>query len=114
MKFQQELLALFLQQHHAVFQQENMQGLHPLTVAQLHHQGTLEDEAVPGELQVLVLHVDGVVPAHLVQAGGVQIGLDLDQLLVVQLAGNLGKRKLISSDFVFFLEMPLCVYSRFI
>ena len=88
MKFQQELLALFLQQHHAVLQQQNMQGFNPLTVAQLHDQGTLEDEAVTGELQVLVLNVDGMITAHLVQAGTVQIRLELSQPQTVLLSGN--------------------------
>ena len=91
-----------------------MQRFHPFRVAQLHRQTPVVHHGVAGEVEVLVLAEDWVVGAHLVQAGGVQVGLDLDQLLVVQLAGNLGKRKLIPSDFVFFLEMPLCVYSRFI
>ena len=91
-----------------------MQRLHPFRVAQLHRQAAVVHHGVGGQVEVLVLAVDRVVRPHLVQARRVQVGLDLDQLLVVQLAGNLGKKKLIPSDFVFFLEMPLCVYSRFI
>ena len=104
MKFQQELLALFLQQHHAVLQQENMQGFNSLAVAQLHHEGTFEDEAVPGQLEVLVLNVDGVVPAHLVQAGTVQVGLKLRQPQPVLLSGH----NLVNTvdDFLGFLRHP--------
>ena len=88
MKFQQELLALFLQQHHAVLQQQNVEGFNPLAVAQLHHQRTLEDEAVARELQVLVLHVDGVITAHLVQARAVQVRLEFCQPQTVLLRGH--------------------------
>ena len=82
-----------------------MQRFHPFRVAQLHRQASVVHHGVVGQVEVLVLAVDRVVGSHLVQARGVQVGLDLHQLLVVQLACHL--RQLISSaDFVFFLKTP--------
>ena len=89
-----------------------MQRLHPFRVAQLHRQAAVVHHGVGGQVEVLVLAVDRVVGSHLVQARGVQVGLDLHQLLVVQLACHLSSRQLISGEFVFFLKTPaLCLLS---
>lgn len=66
-----------------------MQRFHPFRVPQLHRQTPVVHHRVAGEVQVLVLAEDGVVRPHLVQARRVQVGLDLHQLLVVQLACHL-------------------------
>ena len=56
--------------------------LDPLAVAQLHNELTVVDEPVAaGEVKVLVLPVDWVVTAHLVQPGRVQVSLqDISKL----------------------------------
>ena len=66
-----------------------MQRFHPFCVPQLHRQASVVHHGVAGEVEVLVLAEDGVVGPHLVQARRVQVGLDLHQFLVVQLAGHL-------------------------
>ena len=89
-----------------------MQRFHPFCVPQLHRQTSVIHHGVAGKVEVLVLAVDGVVGPHLVQAGRVQVGLDLHQLLVVQLTCHLSSRQLISGEFVFFLKTPaLCLLS---
>ena len=72
-----------------------MQCFHPFRVAQLHRQASVVHHGVVGEVEVLVLAVDRVVGPHLVQARCVQVGLDLHQLLVVQLACHLRTNNLI-------------------
>ena len=80
---------LFLEKHEAVLQQQDVQRLHPLGVAELHGEAAVVEHGVVGEVQAAVLPVDGVVGPHLVQARGVEAGLDLHQLLPVQLVGHL-------------------------
>ena len=80
---------LFLEKHEAVLQQQDVQRLHPLGVAELHGEAAIVEHGVVGEVQAAVLPVDGVVGPHLVQAGGVQTCLDLHKLLPVQLVGHL-------------------------
>ena len=70
-----------------------MQRLHPFRVAQLHGQAAVVHHGVGGQVEVLVLAVDRVVRPHLVQARRVQVGLDLHQLLVVDLVGHLRRKR---------------------
>ena len=69
-----------------------MERLDALAVPQLHGESAVVDHGVVRQVEALVLAEDGVVRAHLVKPRGVQVGLDLHQLLVVELARNLAIR----------------------
>lgn len=73
-----------------------MERLDALAVPQLHGESAVVDHGVVRQVEALVLTEDGVVRAHLVKPRGVQVGLDLHKLLVVELARNLAIRDEVS------------------